>query len=266
MRFLLFTPLLLMLACNSESARVGGTAIKINPALVDTSGYTIESRFIPVKNFSRVAEKSGSFGAWLRKLPLKSISEPVRLFNGKIKTNNNIYVSVIDQDIDPVDLQQCADAVMRLRAEWLFGQKRFTDIHFNFLSDGKPRYFTDFAKGDLSYKSFRKYMKHVFSYANTASLRDELMPVDRISDIRPGDVFIQKASPFGHAVIVTDVIVNKDGAKKYLLSQSYMPAQETQVLINPTESAYSPWYSVSDKPVITPEWQFEPHDLRRFRD
>jgi len=266
MKYFLLFSLFLLLACNRKTAKIGGTAVRINPAIVDTSGFTIQSRFIPIKGFSRTTEPAGSFGAYLRNLPLKAIGEPVRLFDGKVKPNRNVYISVVDQEIDPVNLQQCADAVMRLRAEWLFEQKRFSDIHFNFLSDSKPRYFTDFAKGDLSYKNFRKYMKYVFSYANTASLKDELIPVKQLADIQVGDVFIQKGSPFGHAVIVTDVITNKEGAKKYLLAQSYMPAQETQILINPSESAFSPWYSVSDKTIITPEWKFEPEDLRRFKN
>jgi len=47
----------------------------------------------------------------------------VKYYDGSTKINRNVYCSVIDQDIDPVDLQQCADAVMRLRGEYLLKQK-----------------------------------------------------------------------------------------------------------------------------------------------
>lgn len=266
MRYLFFPVLLLLLSCENHSAEIGGSHVSANASLIDSTQNTVEKRFLPVDGFTRKEADKNSFAFYLRNLPLKKIDAEVTYYNGAKKSNNDVYVSVVDQEIDPVDLQQCADAVMRLRGEWLFAQKRFNDIHFNFLSDGKPHFFSEFAKGDYSYKNFRKYMKYIFSYANTGSLRDELVPVENIIDIQPGDVFVQKKTPYGHAVIVVDVIENKQGAKKYLLAQSYMPAQETQILLNPNESDFSPWYSVSDRSIITPEWRFEPKDLRRFKD
>ena len=50
----------------------------------------------------------------------------------------------------------------------------------------------------------------------------------------------------------------------FLLAQSYMPAQEVQVLKNPIETD-SPWYAARRSgPLMTPEWPFEHGDLRRF--
>ncbi len=259
------TAIILLLSCEVQNTKVAGSDVTANNSLIDSTQSTVGKRFLPVEGFKRVDAASGSFGHYLRNLPLKSMGSAVKYYNGEEKENDDVYVSVVNQEIDPVDLQQCADAVMRLRGEWLFAQKRYDEIHFNFLSDGKPHYFTEYAKGDLSYKNFRKYMKYIFSYANTGSLRDELVPVEKIMDMQPGDVFIQKKNPYGHAVIVVDVIENESGAKKYLLAQSYMPAQETQILVNPSEKSFSPWYTVSGGPVITPEWQFEAKDLRRFK-
>lgn len=228
-------------------------------------GNTISTRFAIPEGFSEVKVEQNSFGEYLRTLPLKPDNATVTYFDGRTKVNRSVYCAVIDQDIDPVDLQQCADAVMRLRGEYLFAQKRYSDIHFNFLSDGKPRYFKDYANGDYSYSKFRKYMKYIFSYANTASLKKELKPVNNLSDIQIGDVFIQSGNPFGHAVIVVNLIQDARGNKKMMLAQSYMPAQETQVLLNPSESN-SPWYAVKDGMLQTPEWRFESTDLRRFVD
>lgn len=258
--------MLFLLSCErTDPASIAGGNVTANQLLIDSTQSTVEKRFLPVDGFKRVKAETNSFGAYLRSLPLKKISSKVKYYNGAEKENEDVYVSVVNQEIDPVDLQQCADAVMRLRGEWLFAQKRYDEIHFNFLSDGKPHYFSEFAKGDYSYKNFRKYMKYIFSYANTGSLHDELVAVKNIIDIQPGDVFIQKKQPYGHAVIVLDVIENDKGAKKYPLAQSYMPAQETQVLANPTESSFSPWYSVANGSIITPEWRFDAKDLRRFK-
>jgi len=58
----------------------------------------------------------------------------------------------------------------------------------------------------------------------------------------------------------------KTGQKLFLLAQSYMPAQETQILKNPNNSALSPWYELKNETLETPEWTFEPSDLRRFKD
>ncbi len=78
-------------------------------------------------------------------------------------------------DIGKRDLQQCADAVMRLRSEYLYAMQKYQDIHFNFVSDGQPRYYEEFNDSDHSYEKFRKYLDFVFSYANTSSLSHELI-------------------------------------------------------------------------------------------
>lgn len=231
---------------------------------LDTAGMTIKTRFNTPKGFERAQLDSNSFGFYLRNFPLHEVNRVVHYFDGREKTKQDVYCSVLKQEIDPVDLQQCADAVMRLRGEFLFQQKRFDDIHFNFVSDGKPHYFKEHANGDYSYKKFRSYMKYIFSYANTGSLKKELVAVPRIDEIEVGDVFIQSGNPYGHAVIVMDVVVSSEGNKRFILAQSYMPAQETQVLINPIDAELSPWYDAVEGKIITPEWTFNASDLSRF--
>lgn len=234
--------------------------------LINPTGKTIETRFKTPKNYMRVPLTTTHFGSYLRKLPLKPFNSPVKYYDGREKYNNNVYISVVDMEIGTRDLQQCADAVMRLRGEYLFAQKRLNDIHFNFISDGKPRYFKEYANGDHSYKKFRKYMNYIFAYANTASLRKELAKVTDINDIQVGDIFIQQGNPFGHAVIVVDVAKNEQGEKIFMVAQSYMPAQETQILINRKNEQLSPWYTAKSGTIYTPEWTFESTDLRRFKD
>jgi len=112
---------------------------------------------------------------------------------------------------------------------------------------------------------FRKYLEVVFNYAGSASLSKELNVVKNISNIEIGDIFIQGGFP-GHAVIVVDMAVSKtSGEKVFLIAQSYMPAQDIQILKNPNDEKLSPWYSskIVDK-LITPEWTFEKKNLKRF--
>ena len=72
----------------------------------------------------------------------------------------------------------------------------------------------------------------------------------------------------GHAVIVVDMAENPaTGEKLYLLAQSYMPAQDIQVLVNLKERDKSPWYTLKGEgSILTPEWGFTSADLKRFKD
>ncbi|MBN2484343.1 MAG: DUF4846 domain-containing protein [Bacteroidales bacterium] len=218
------------------------------------------------EGYVRIEEKPGTFGYFLQNLVLLPKGSKVFYYNGLPKINQRVHVAVIDLDVGKRDLQQCADAVMRLRGEFLYSQKRHSEIAFHFVSDGKPRYFLGYSAGDTAYKAFRKYMDYVFSYANTRSLHGQLQKVASIDSMRIGDVFIQKREPYGHAVIVVDMAVNKtDGSKIYLLAQSYMPAQSIHILTNPVDKQLSPWYAISlSDEIITPEWVFNKDDLRRF--
>jgi hypothetical protein len=99
------------------------------------------------------------------------------------------------------------------------------------------------------------------------SLSKELQSVDDLQSVEAGDVFIIGGSP-GHAVTVMDIAVNKSGEKVFMLSQSYMPAQDIHVLKNLNNLNISPWYKVKDiKDVLdTPEYTFEPNNLMRFKN
>ena len=56
-----------------------------------------------------------------------------------------------------------------------------------------------------------------------------------------------------------------EGRKIFMLAQSYMPAQEMHVLINPREPGLGSWYRApANGSLETPEWSFPPGSLRRF--
>ena len=248
--------------------------------LTDTSGMTIATRFLPPDGFERKSEDSASFGYYLRNLPLKKHGSEVHLYNGSLKGNQTAHAAVINMSVGNRDLQQCADAVMRLRGEYLFHNKRFSDIHFRFVSgfnceyskwregnrvalNGNSVFWQKSAAADKSYASFLKYMETVFNYASTLSLEKELRSIE-LKDVEIGDVLIRGGAP-GHAVIVVDMVENVDGEKLVLLAQSYMPAQEIQVLLNPMNRNTSPWYNLEERmKIYTPEWTFEAHQLKRF--
>lgn len=231
--------------------------------------------------FKRTDVKDASFAHWLRNLPMKPGNPEVHLYNGELKRNQNVHAAVVDIDVGKTDIQQCADAVMRLRAEYLYSQKNYTDLHFKFTSgDNVP--FSKWSEGyrtqikgnkvswvksaakDDSYKVFKGYMNTIFNYAGTSSLSKELKKVSSTKELQAGDVFIIGGFP-GHAVLVVDVCQNEQGEKLFLLVQSYMPAQEIHVLKNYKDKSISPWYKANfSGDLETPEWTFGQGSLMRW--
>ena len=244
-----------------------------------TASDTLQDRFPPPSEFVRRPADAHSFAHWLRRLPMKDKRARVNLYTGAPKWRQDVHAGVVDIDVGKRDLQQCADAIMRLRAEWLWSIDRKRDIAFNYTGGGRVP-FSRWSRGDrpsqsgkswrrrgkrdASYASFRNYMVQVFAYAGTYSLSKELKPVAK-ADIAIGDVFIKGGFP-GHAVLVADMVENQTtGKKQFLLLQSFMPAQDIHVLKNPSSWLGSAWYDADFSwPFITPEWTFDKGSLKRW--
>lgn len=249
--------------------------------LVIPKGMTVSTRFSTPTGYTRMTSEAGSFAEYLQTLPLKENGASVHHYNG-VEKSNKVAAAVLNIDVGAKDLQQCADAVMRLRAEYLFKTKQYAALHFNFTNGFKADYskwrsgyrirvkgndvsWFKTEKESVSYQSFREYMDMVFNYAGTASLSKELKPVS-LSQMQIGDVFILGGSP-GHAVIVLDMATDAKTTKKvFMIAQSYMPAQDIHILINKNKPSISPWYEldVNAKDILTPEWPFTAEELKRF--
>lgn len=250
--------------------------------LINPDGKTIQTRFNVPENYKRFESSKGSFAYYLQNFPLKPHDSKVYLYNGNLKYRQDVHAAVLDISVGEKDLQQCADATMRLRAEYLFDQKEFDKIHFNFTNGFNAEYskwhqgFRTKVDGNKvnwiksatnedskSYTSFLKYMETVFTYAGTLSLENELSHRD-LKDIQIGDVFVKGGSP-GHAIIVVDLAENETGNKIILLAQSYMPAQNIHILKNPNNSHISPWYDLNNLEILeTPEWNFSTLSLKKW--
>jgi hypothetical protein len=256
--------------------------LKVQPEsrYINPEGNTVNDRIKVPEGFQRIEVSEGSFGHFLRNLPLKPHGSKVHYYNGGVK-GRDVYVAVIDMDIGHRDLQQCADAVIRLRAEYLYSQKEYDTIHFNFTNGFRADYsrwmqgYRISVKGNDAewvkkkgysddYADFRQYLDMVFAYAGTLSLSKELTPV-RLENMKIGDVFIHGGTP-GHCAIVVDMAENKTtGEKLFMLAQGYMPAQDIHILKNPGDEALSPWYPLDfGLTLTTPEWTFSKDELMSF--
>jgi hypothetical protein len=229
---------------------------------VNQNGNSVMTRFNTPKGYNRIYSDKNSWEHHLQSLPLKDHGSKVMHYDGSYKSNTRAYLAVVDLPIGKKDLHHCADAVMRLRADYLYSQKRYYEIEFLFAS-GKISKYKDWLNGETpNLKNYWKYMENVFAYASTLSL-DKQLKRKNLKDMSIGDVFVKPGSP-GHAVIVVDMCVNSQGKVKFMLAQSYMPAQEIQILVNPNDSN-SPWYDLEfGDHLYTSEYIFKKNQIKTF--
>ncbi|MEO5893795.1 MAG: DUF4846 domain-containing protein [Ferruginibacter sp.] len=246
------------LSCNSNN--VYSTNAKKESQVIlsnDINPYRGINEIPLPHGFTRTQSDPGSFAAWLLNVKLKK-DKMVYKFDGTPKANQNAQFAVMDISVGDQDLQQCADAVMRLRAEYLFAVKKYEDIHF---TDNGGTVYQFYAPH--TDKNLHQFLQKVFGRCGSASLAKQLKGT-AFNDIKPGDVLIRGGFP-GHAVIVMDVAINSNGKKIYLLAQSYMPAQDIHVLINPANNLLSPWYEADDAALVeTPEYTFTKKELKKW--
>lgn len=239
---------------------------------------------IPLPNgYERIAVDEKSFSAWLRSVSLRK-NNTVYLYNKQPKADQSLHYAVLDISTGYKDLQQCADALMRLKAEYLFSYSAYHQI--NFIAGDKTVFnFKEFAKGKRyalrgqrlsSYQSaadnscyshlcLMQFLDWVFSYCSTYTLQSQTKAITNFEEVMPGDMLVKAGSP-GHAMMVGDVAVNSvTGNKIFLLVQGFMPAQDIHIVKNPNNPALGPWFEVSgsDK-IITSGWVFEKSQLRKW--
>ncbi len=245
----------------------------------DARVRSLEAALPPPSGYTRVSVEEGTFGAWLRGLPLRPEGTPVRDFRGGeiLAGDDARLAAVAELDVGTLNLQQCADSIIRLHAEWLWARGQKERIAYRFTSGdlaswsrysagerakiaGSKVKWARTAAADSSRASFRAYLDLVFTYAGTLSLQVEKQRPPR-EELRPGDFFVLGGSP-GHAVLVLDVAVNAAGERVALLGQGFIPAQDFHIL-SPGQDG--PWFSLEAEQVTTPFWRPFPWSaLRRL--
>lgn len=266
---------ILLLGCKNDNSSIEN----------NSSGLTLLERIKAPKGYDWITEERGSFGEFLQNTKLKKAGSQILDFRQNPISNQSEHVAIMDYDIGEKDLQQCADAVIRLRAEYLYQQKRFDDISFHF-TNGDAFSWNDYKIGirpklisstqiafiknankDDSYKSFRNYLDVVFMYAGTISLNKESIGISDSKKIKTGDFIVTPGSP-GHAVIIVGRAKNIQGEIIFLLAQGYTPAQSIHVITNPYNGEINPWYKldVLKSPTITARYAFVKTNIRTFKN
>ena len=243
---------------------------------------TLEVRFPVPAGFVRTAVPAGSFAKWLRGLPLKGGNPPIVCYNGRLKEYQADHAAIVNIDVGTQDLQQCADTVIRLHAEYLFGTGRARQARYSF-GNGFVVDFAHWADGyrprtrgkhtawvkctppDASHANFRAYLTAVFAYASTRSLPRDLEHVAP-TDIRPGDVLLRPGDP-GHAMLVADMAIHPcTHVHQVLMIQGYMPAQNAHVLRDPDDTEQHAWFPYDPtRDFVTLEYTFKASEVWRFK-
>jgi hypothetical protein len=217
---------------------------------------TIESYFEIPKDYKRIIQSD--YHDWIISREINT-KDKVKYFNGQtIDGLGTDYKAKFVYNIGKRNLHQCADAVMYNNARYFFDTKQYKKISYTFSHNARVySYVKEF--NVFNEKTFKKYITMVWGYCGTWSLQEyDTVEID-IKKMQVGDMFLIGGFP-GHAMSVVDMIENNNGKKKFMLAQSFMPAQEQHILLNPNTN--NVWfYSVNEIP-----WSFTAKDLRRFKN
>ena len=240
----------------------------------------LASRFPTPTGLTRIDEATGSFAAFLRTLPLAAAGTKVLSYSGgTVREGDDTRVAAaVAIDIGTADLQQCADSVLRMHAEWRWARGD-RDVSYR-AAAGLEMPFSRWARGDRpiahgsslawgprarptepDHGAFRRYLDDVFAWANTGSIARDARKIE-LADLAPGDFFVLPGGP-GHAVLVLDLARGEGGRRAVLLGQGFMPAQSFHVL----RSKGSAWFPIDEGAggIDTPFWDpFPWSSLRRL--
>ncbi len=177
---------------------------------LNTQGMTLESRIHVPEGYERTSAEAGSLTEFLRTYPLKVHDSAVLLYDGSEKWNQDAHVAVFQLPIEERDLQQCADSVMRVYAEYYFQTEQYEKIRFHFTNgflaeygkwrdgyrisvEGNNASWVKSASYDDSYETFVKFMRMVFTYAGTLSMEQESTQIS-VKEARVGDCLKRRQS------------------------------------------------------------------------
>lgn len=256
--------ILIVVVSQIKAVRPTVTAITtafVEPSLILKSGDSIISRVKVPKGYSRETYTKGSFQDFIQNYRLKKFGSKVINYDGSAYFYQSGHFGVLDLSVPKNGLQQCADALIRLRAEYLWKQNRQSDIGFEFTSGhycswkkyaegyrpkvkGSKVSFHKTASKDGSKKNFYKYLNLIYTYSGTLSLFNELPKITSSKNLQVGDMLVYPGTP-GHIVMIVDKAKDNKGNIRFILAQGNTPAQSVHLLKNPNDQEVNPWYTLT---------------------
>lgn len=287
-KILILSAILIVLVAISQIKEVRPTvtamkAVFSNPKLIDKKGSTVRTRARVPEGFERAVYVKGSFQDFIQNYPLKSYGSKVINYDGSEYFYQLGHFGVLDVSVPKNGLQQCADALIRLRSEYLWQKNLQSKIGFEFTSGhycswkkyaegyrpkvkGNKVSFHKTAREDTSKSNFYRYLNLIYMYSGTLSLYNELPKVTSSKNLQVGDMLVYPGTP-GHIVIIVDEVRNELGEKRFILAQGNTPAQSVHMLKNPNNSKMNPWYELELGTYIeVPGYYFSNAKFIRFKN
>ena len=257
--------ILVVVEPNKRTAKKYVTVIE-NIDLLNKDSLTIQSRVNSPEGYERVEYPTGSFESYLRNYKLKTFGSKIVNYDNSEYYWQGGHIGILDIPVPKNGLQQCADALIRVRSEYLWHTNQKDKIGFNFTSghycswakyaegyrpkiQGNKVSFYKTSEENHSKENFYRYLNLIYMYSGTLSLYSELSKINDAKDLKIGDMLIRGGSP-GHIVMICDEVVNAKGDKMYLLFQGNTPAQSVHLVKNLEDSNNSPWYTLKKNAVI----------------
>ncbi|WP_299679290.1 DUF4846 domain-containing protein [uncultured Dokdonia sp.] len=258
------------------------TAYVTPTSLIDKDGMTIKTRVKIPEGYTRVIPEEGTFSHYIQNYQLKKADAEVINYDGDPYIFQQGHVGVLEVPVPSNGLQQCADALIRLRSEYLWETNRKDEIGFKFTSghycswqkyaqgyrpkiNGNKVTFSKTAATNISKENFYKYLNLIYTYAGTYSLSQELKKIHNLSDVMIGDLLIYPGFP-GHVMMVGDIVENNQGERRYVFFQGNTPAQSVHIIKNVSDADINPWYDLKGKTSLdTPIYTFSSFEMVRFK-
>ncbi|APY07847.1 hypothetical protein BWZ20_05840 [Winogradskyella sp. J14-2] len=256
-------------------------AIVETPSLVNKDSLTIKTRVNISEGYKRVAYPKSSFEEYLRNYKLKAFGSKIINYYKTEYFWQRGHIGILEVPVPKNGLQQCADALIRIRSEYLWDNNRKDEIGFNFTSghycswtkyaegyrpkiSGNKVSFHKTARANHSKENFYNYLNLIYTYSGTLSLYNELKSI-KSKDLKIGDMLIKGGSP-GHIVMLCDEAINNKGEKLFLLFQGNTPAQSVHLVKNLEDKSISPWYRLKDNCKINvSNYTFQNSEYVRFK-
>ena len=143
MKFFIVICLLLCCGCTNTITPNNNTQLY---SYINKEGMNLLTRINTPEGYKRVEADSHSFEEYVRNYPLKEDGSALLLYNGEKKGNQSSHVAIFDLPIENADLQQCADSIMRIYAEYYYQRKEYDKISFHFV-DGFKATFSKWVQG-----------------------------------------------------------------------------------------------------------------------
>ncbi|MDR3086196.1 MAG: DUF4846 domain-containing protein [Christensenellaceae bacterium] len=243
-----------------------------------SGGDTIAQRLLPPTGYVRINAPAESFQSFLRNYALKPSGSPVLAYDGTERANAGA-AAVLKVDLGQKNHEGPAGAVLRLAAEYLFEQSRFSRISFTLGTqfdfsfdtwaegktlqvDGNSVKWVSGGDSGSGRDNFTRYLQTLFRYVSVDTLKKDMTLIEdaEISPIEAGDIFLGvDANGKPVCAMVADLVsAGAGGGRAMLLLEGGLPAQEAHIVQNPGDSVLSPWYEcISEGKIQTPSAELD---------